>query len=225
MSQTEMSLFNSDFHYSSIYKTGSGKPDPKKIREVLRRAQEFARTHKVTILLKNCPGRIDEKVVPEDLAPHRIDDTIVLHRDQPTKFTILPNIEQVRFPRSKKKRIRKKWAMNPANWRKKPLMTFHVDKLREKGLLAGSHSPECRIQPLPHPYFTPSFMRRPSGDRGPVYFRAATVEGAPTVFKLPPSLAREVEKLSNHADFGESVNIRVTRREDGKGYEFREEKT
>jgi len=35
-------------------------------------------------------------------------------------------VKQVRFPRSKKKRIRKKWAANPANWKTTPVSHMYV---------------------------------------------------------------------------------------------------
>jgi hypothetical protein len=62
----------------------------------------------------------------------------------------------VRFPRSKKKRIQKKWRMKSANWRKKPAMTAFVSKARR--------GPESVIRTLDyadglHMPFTHSFIR------------------------------------------------------------------
>lgn len=38
-------------------------------------------------------------------------------RVEPRFTLVLPSQVQVKFPRSKKKRIQKKWYKNPANWR------------------------------------------------------------------------------------------------------------
>jgi hypothetical protein len=50
---------------------------------------------------------------------------------EPCPMRFLPLEEQIRFPRSKKKRIRKKWAKRPENWRvvPDPSYVFNVPTL------------------------------------------------------------------------------------------------
>lgn len=40
-----------------------------------------------------------------------------------------PQVEQFRFPRSKKSRIRRKWAMRPENWRPAKDQNIYTDGL------------------------------------------------------------------------------------------------
>ena len=149
----ERILNPSDLHYGSVFKRGSGKMDAKKFRDVFRTVTELAQKHKITVLLPN-------QTAPEDATSFvkGLDNTIVLGResDRWHKEYFMPNVEQFRFPRSKKKRIQKKWRMNSANWKKKPEMFAFVAKVRRDS--------ECVLRPLDspegvHPPFRASYIR------------------------------------------------------------------
>lgn len=78
------------------------------VRETLQRMHDLAKMHKVNVILRN-------QTSPEGDA-----GTFSLYREDWHKsIGFQSNIEQFRFPRSKKTRIRKKWAMKPVNWRRK----------------------------------------------------------------------------------------------------------
>jgi hypothetical protein len=66
-----------------------------------------------------------------------------------TKFTLLTRV-QFRFPRSKRVRIRKKWANNPANWKHADELWSHyrVDEV-EKRILPSGLCTTLTAEPVP----------------------------------------------------------------------------
>lgn len=194
-------LFNPpDLPYRSVYNQ-SGQPSAKKLRAVFNEFKEFAKRHNVTILWGN--------KTPED-DPGAF---VIPRNSDLASFTAQPDKEQFRFPRSKKRRIQKKWANNPANWRNKPPVRVFVAKSR----LRNAGSP-------PDAYFLPQYMRRNSGDRGPVVLHRVEVDRTEARMLLSRSAARQVDEIFDHADRdsaldGKGFNIEIRRSDNGEGYE------
>lgn len=58
--------------------------------------------------------------MPSDLADHEIMPALLQPRPPRIRIVIVDRVQQWRFPRSKKKRIRRKWRKREENWR--PMM-------------------------------------------------------------------------------------------------------
>lgn len=157
--------------------------------EVFQQAMELTKKHKVTVLLNN------------QTTPHGDAGTFALHReDWHRTIRFLPNIEQFRFPRSKKKRIRKKWSLKPANWRKKKRNdVFFVSKAR--------------------PFIEPSKRLCFPRDTDPMFFPMRdTVTGEGSVLRMSRSMYGTITDAVGQAEEAGKLgyDITIERREDGK---------
>lgn len=124
------------------------------------------------------------------------------------KLTLLTK-EQFRFPRSKKVRIRKKWAKNPENWR--PLKPKRVTHYVRSQVVEGAgmnfdctQERSCTLceKRVPRTYST-------------------TVRdyetGQPITMRIPETVMHQLRKMCGGSD----VNFVVTREPKGFGYDVR----